>query len=247
VSGPRCGSFFFDIRAPPRAIAILEVQIVALASDWPKIRTDPRFIELMRLARVANSLALAYPALFIPFNDQSPKARRDRFAGLLYSAALLKEGLHTAKSLGRWFRELPQYKEGFGAIFSDPAVQRLESELLDKVRDQLVFHYDRDAIATGLSRLPEGDMIVITYPPTGPATGETYFDAADDATLGYLFGEAPTDAEYLARLEGFMFAVSGLFTRYLIASHRLIAMGLVQLGCVKRNGDRPIPLPEKGV
>ena len=102
---------------------MVEIQIIALAADWPTMRVDPRFIELMRLARVANSLALAYPALFLPFTDQSPKARRDRFAGLLFSAALLKEGLHTARSLGRWFRELPQYTEGFGAILSDPAVQ----------------------------------------------------------------------------------------------------------------------------
>src|SRR5687768_15668374 len=105
--------------------SIKDVEIVAPEAEWPRIRDDARFIELMRLARVANSLGVTYPPLAHTLQDQSPAARRDRFAAFLYAAALLTEGLDTAQSLGPWFRDRDQYKAGFAAIFSDPSFQTL--------------------------------------------------------------------------------------------------------------------------
>ena len=58
-----------------------EIQIFAPSSEWPRIRDDPRFIELMRLARVANSLALAYGPLQSDPEDQSVHARREPTLG----------------------------------------------------------------------------------------------------------------------------------------------------------------------
>ncbi len=112
-----------------------EVQIIADAETWERMRGEPQFIELIRLARIANSLTLAYPPIFIPQSDQSPRARRTRFAGLFYSAALLKEALHTVRSLGKWYREKAQYREGVGAILADPKVTAFESEIASKRDD----------------------------------------------------------------------------------------------------------------
>jgi hypothetical protein len=217
-----------------------ETQIVVGSEGWAVLRSNDSFVELMRLARVANSLALAYGPLLYDVNDQNPKARRERFGGLLYSAAVLKEGLHTARSLGKWFRDLPQYKEGFAAMFADPVVQALESGTLNLVRNEIVFHFDRAPIEIGLSRLPETEVILCTYPSSGPEVGHTYFDVADDAMLGYLFGDAPTNEEYLARLSDFMLGTSDLFNRFIKASHRLVAAALVTLGCRKRKGVREL-------
>src|SRR5918996_1913856 len=136
---------------------IQDVEIVAPAKEWEKIRVDPRFLELMRLARITNSLSLAYGPLLHTLADQTPQARRDRFAAFFFSAAVLKEGLDTAQSLGRWYHNLPQFKEGFGAILKDAASSALHTELLKKVRNELVFHFDREAIAEGLSHFPAGD------------------------------------------------------------------------------------------
>lgn len=216
-----------------------EFQIVALAADWAKIRAEARFVELMRLARLANSLSLVYAPIERSQSDQTPRARRERFAGLFHSAALLKEGLHTVRGLGQWYRHLPQF-EGFVEIFRDPVVSKLESGLLDTVRDKLVFHFDRDAIVTGLDRSPLADYFVMcTYPTSGPAINETYFDTADDIVLWYLFGEAKSDKDYMEQLETFTVGVSSLLTRFLIASHRLIAAGFLELGCRKTRKSRP--------
>lgn len=222
-------------------------EIVVRAADWPAVREDPRFIELMRLARVTNSLALAYGPLLASLEDQSPRARRDRFAAFFFAAALLKEGLHTAQSLGKWFRDLPQYREGFAAIFSDQTVRTLQSDLLDRVRDELVFHIDRAPLAQGMAWFPDGDVLLATFPSSGPEIGETYFDAADDALLGYLFGDSLTVDEYLARLGGFMEQVALLFKRFMVASHRLLAVGLLELGATRRKGLRPTAPDEPAV
>ena len=187
----------------------------------------------MRLARVANSLTLAYAPLFIPISDQRPGARRARFAELLHSAALLKEGLHTCRSLAKWFRDKVQYSEGIESLLRDPHIQQFETEIAHKIRNEIAFRFDREAMAVGMARLPDQEMIVASYPPEGPAIGETYFDVADDAILGYLFGDAQTGTEYLHRLEAFMTRNAELLTRFLQASHRLVAIGLVDLGCRK--------------
>lgn len=217
-----------------------DTQVVATAQQWSSIRGDPRFIELMRLARVANSLTLAYRPLLSSVHDQSPMARRERFAALFYAAALLKEGLSTAQSIGRWYRNTPQYRNGFAKIFKDPAISSLNSDLLDDVRNKLVFHFDRETIAAGLSRSPEADLYVLcSFPSPHALFGETYFDAADDIVLWYLFGDAATDDDYMQRLESFMEGVTDLLNDFLAASHPLIAIGLLQLGCRKRNIPRP--------
>lgn len=220
-----------------------EVQIVADAETWDRMRREPQFVELIRLARVANALSLAYPPIFLPHSDQSPRARRTRFAGLFYSAALLKEALHAARSLGKWFRDKPQYQEGIGAILSDPKMQVLESNIADKIRDELVFHFDRAAIAIGLERLPTGETVIGSFPDTGPEIGETHFDIADEAALAYLFGDVASSDEYVARIAQFMDDNTELLRRFLSGAHRLIAIGLLDYGCMKRRVEQ-LPSPE---
>ena len=211
-----------------------EIQIVADADTWNRMRREPQFVEIMRLARVANSLTLAYPPMFIPDTDQGPRARRTRFAGVFDSAALLKEGLHTARSLGKWYRDKPQYREGVGAILADPRVSAFESEIASKIRDELVFHFDRDAMAIGLERLASDETIIGSFPATGPEIGETHFDIADEAALAYAFGDVATSEEYMARITSFMDDNADLLTRFLIGGHRLIAVVLFDYGCMRR-------------
>lgn len=77
---------------------LTDIEIVAPHAIWPTIRDDQRFVEIMRLARATNALGLAYGPLAHTLVDQSPSARRERFAAFVYVAALLKEALDTAQS-----------------------------------------------------------------------------------------------------------------------------------------------------
>src|SRR2546430_9340093 len=213
--------------------------VYASAERWRVLRSDPAFVELVRLARVTNQLTLAWPPLLAPLEDQRPKARRERFAAFFYAAALLHEALHVAQSLGQHFRELPQYRSGFAAIFADSGVTALRTQLLDRIRDRLVFHFDRECLAGGLGHFPEGETLIATAPDF--MQGEIYFDVADDALLAYLFGDAPTEAEYLVRVGWLMEQVTCLFKRFMQAAHSLIPAALNEVGCYIKPVDRPAP------
>jgi hypothetical protein len=189
--------------------------LYASAETWKTLRSDPAFVELVRLARVANSLSLAWGPVLAPLEDQSPKARRERFAAFFFAAAVLHEGLTIAQALGRYYRQLPQYESGLAALARDPAVQVLNNGLLDRTRNQHVFHFDRDALAAGLLEFPENQEVVIAT-ATDFIHGEIYFDLADDAFLGSLLG-APTVSENLARLEKLILEVAALFGRFMRA------------------------------
>jgi hypothetical protein len=216
--------------------------VYASAERWAALRTEPAFVELLRLARVTNSLTLAYPPILASLEDQSPRARRERFAAILYAAALLHEGLHTAQGLGQHFRRMPQYREGFAAIFADPIVRAFRSSTLDRIRDELVFHFDRDSLAVGLTYFPEGEVLIATAPDF--QQGEIYFDIADDALLGYLFGDAPTEEVYLQRVTYLIEQVTLLFNRFMRAAHSLIPAALREMGCYIKPVARPSPPPD---
>jgi hypothetical protein len=144
--------------------------------------------------------------------------------------------------LRQYFRHLPQYKDGFAAIFSDPLISRFRSDTLDRIRDELVFHFDRDTLAIGLSRFPEGEALIASA--TEFKLGETYFDVADEALLAYLFGDGPTGREYLDRIAHFLQAVSALFSRFMQAAHSLIPAALLAMGCYVKPMKRPDPISD---
>jgi hypothetical protein len=212
------------------------------AERWATLRTEPTFVELLRLARVTNSLTLVYPPILASLEDQSPKARRERFGATLYAAALLHEGLHAAQGLGQHFRHMPQYQEGFAAIFADPIVGAFRSSTLDRTRDELVFRFDRDPLAVGLTRFAAGEMLIATAPDF--QQGETSFAIADDAVLGYLFGDAPTEEVYLQRVTYLIKQVTLPFNRFMRAAHSLIPAALREMGCYIKPVSRPSPPPD---
>lgn len=89
--------------------------------------------------------------MLIHKEDQSPRARRDRFSAFFCAAALVHEGLRTAEGLGKCFRALPQHKSGFAVILSGPEITPLRSGDLCKIRNELVFRFDRASLETGLA------------------------------------------------------------------------------------------------
>lgn len=216
-----------------------DTAIFASGATWASLRQNPAFIELVRLARVVNSLTLSYPPLLGSLEDQSPRARRERFAAMLNAGALLHEGLHTAQGLGQHFRELSQYKEEFAGMFSDPEVRQFRADVLDKIRDELVFHFDRDSLAEGLSHFSDGETMITVTAGTEWSFGETYFELADDALLAYLFGDAPDEKEYQRRVADLIERTTELFNRFTRAAHRLIPAALRQMGCYAKSVERP--------
>jgi hypothetical protein len=220
---------------------VLDQGIIAPADRWSTLRTEPAFLELVRLARIVNSLALAYLPVQISLDDQSPAARRDRFSAMVYTGALLHEGLHVAQGLGKFFRDLGQYRAGFAQLFGDENVKTFRTNILDRLRDKSVFHVDRDALAVGLARCADGDRLLVSF--SSDRQGHVHFDIADDALLLYLFGDGRAEADCFDDIEGFFSDIAVLHGRFMEAAHSLLPAALYQLGCVSRKVDRPLPPP----
>jgi hypothetical protein len=125
----------------------------------------------------------------------------------------------------------------------DPEVRALQGEALGHLRDRLVFHFDRDAIAEGIAALKGDELTIASYHQPGPTYGETYYDLADAAMVSYVFLRGRSDEDFAAASEEFLKGIGRLFVRFLHASHRMIAKGLVELGCAKRLVDRPTEPP----
>jgi hypothetical protein len=216
--------------------------LYASAKRFSVLRSDPAFVEIVRLARVTNALAFAYPPLLITLENQSPSARRDRLTAMLYAGALLHEGLHVAQGLGQHFRHFPQYKSGFAKLLGDKKVGTFRKKVLDKLRDELVFHVDRKSVAAGVMQFPESETLIATM--SDKRHGNIYFDFADEVVLGYLYGDAETAEAYVADVESFITQIADMLNRYMAAAHSLIPAALRQMGCKMKPFQRPEPISD---
>lgn len=207
-------------------------ELVIDPASFDRLRTDRAFGILLNLARLTNALTIGRWALLAPLRWQSPRLRRERFAALLYTGALLHEGLRLAEALPAFYRHLPQYRAGFGEIQADSKVRHLRKRYLKRLRNKVAFHFDHDVPATVLPRLRNSEYHFATG--RGGAIAAIYFDLADDVVTDFLLGKSSSDAEYVQKLDEFMTGTADLFKRFMIASHRLIPAALREQGWVRR-------------
>jgi hypothetical protein len=202
-------------------------EIFFTQTQWKALAQDERLWELLALARVTNALAQAYQGLMISFKHQSPRARRNRNAALLYAAALIFEGLQVSRRLAKHYRDLPQFKSGFGILHADPKTKSIEHSLLKPLRDKTAFHFDRDVFQKAALLIEFPEVRVASARGWKPAA--VYFDLADEAIFAYLTG-AKSDQEHLAKLADFMVSTARLVNSFLRSSHRLLATAFRQMG-----------------
>jgi hypothetical protein len=199
------------------------------ANEFRAIQKDPRLPPLLALARLSNAMSIAHHGLGTSLKWQSPRAIKERTSAFLYVAGMLHEGLILAESLGKHFRDLPQYREEFATILSDQNVRTLRTRYLKPLRNQAVFHFDRDAAAAALAQIDvESDVIFLTGGE--PNAAGVYFNLADDLAIRHLIGEFKDQERFLTELEAFMTQTTALFKRFTKATQRLIPAAFRQLG-----------------
>jgi hypothetical protein len=199
------------------------------AAEFNAIRQDPRLPPLLALARLSNAMSLAHHGLGTSLKWQSPRAIKERTSAFLYVAGILHEGLILAESLGQHFRDLPQYQQEFAPLLADVEVRGLRSRYLKSLRNQAVFHFDRDNVAAALTNVEvEGDVIFLTGGE--PHAAGVYFTLADNLLVQQLIGEFKDTTKYLAELERFMTATSDVFKRFTRGCQRLIPAAFRELG-----------------
>jgi hypothetical protein len=160
---------------------------------WNELREDPTFHAILKLCRIANTLRFVQTAPFGIEASDSPAASRQRLSSFLYNAALVSEALKTTQTLGKYFRNMPEFINGLGALHRDSETERIKTELLDRARNQAVYHIE-DA-------LPKESLAKISLAPpyifaaaSGERTVDVHYPLADWVFLNYILG-TPEDGD----------------------------------------------------
>src|SRR5262249_32768293 len=90
-----------------------------------------------------------------------------------------------ADVLGKDFKALTTFQNGFARLLKKPEVVTLRQGILNDLRNKAVFHNDDEVVKLGLS-LVDTDPVVF-FRSLGGTWGSTHYDLADLAVLRYAF------------------------------------------------------------
>ena len=197
---------------------------------------DERLHMLLTLGRIVNAMRFTQQAVEDIRDPDKPASTRQRINSLLFLGAILCEGMGLARhQLGKHFRHLPSFKNGFQELGRDQQVEALlrsNTGKLWKMRNEVVFHYDREAISYGVGSFPEegreGLAFVSGY---RDRVGDIHYDLSDNVVIRYVIGAIKEDDESSVRskLKRLIDEVLSLSHRFGRAADELIMEGLKEL------------------
>ena len=196
------------------------------------LRADERFQSILKLCRIVNTLRFSQVAMTPSRRPNTPSARRQQFSSFFYSAAALYEGLRFTETLGKYFKDLPEFRSGFALLHADTDLMTFRHTVLEQARNRLVFHLDAEVVETSLAAL---NVVPITLASgIGETQGESYYDLADVVMMHYLIGRPDNDHELKAALTSVLNKAATIAKRFDEAAENLIARVLKDLGGVYR-------------
>jgi len=198
-------------------------QIAIPASQMDSLRGQVRFQRLLTLAQIVNSMRFAQSAAVDRRGDDSPAADRQRAESVFYLAGVLDEGLNYAEHLGEHFRDLPTYKE-IVAVLKGAAP--LRAGLLDRLRNQAVYHKDDKCAQTGLARMRSLEYVFAAS--NSRQAGDVYYQLADHAFFAFMLDGEVTD--FRPAFNDAISKVVTLANDFARAADRMIAEELQRLG-----------------
>ena len=203
---------------------------------------DERLHMLLTLGRIVNALRFTQQAVTDIRDPDKPAGDRQRINSFLFLGAILCEGMGFVRNqLGKHFRHLTSFKKGFQELFRDQAVENLlRSNMgeLWKVRNKIVFHYDRESVQQGLTNIPTVERNKVPFVQGyQDRIGDVYFSLCDDVVVRYLVGPVQEESEFLAKLDELMGKALQLSDRFGSAAEELITDGLKELGWVAKEVD----------
>jgi hypothetical protein len=205
-------------------------EIVLAEDKFNELRNDKTFLAILTLARCVNALRFCQTPLIESKRKSTPAVSRQVLNSVLLASSVLYEGLKVADSLGRDFKSLVSFREGFGKLLKKPETKKLRSGILRKMRNKFVFHFDQDVAAVALTHfeLPSYKFAV----GRGTARGHLYYALADEISVHYLLdpeGEKSNDQLEKTYIQ-FTQGIADLMVEFDDAAEELIAETLLQQG-----------------
>jgi hypothetical protein len=204
------------------------------------LKTDEHFLALLTIARVVNALHFCQQAAIDAKDIVGPAGARTRINSFLYASSVLYEGFLIVEKLGKNFKNLDSFINGFGALLRDRPVRSLRESVLNRMRNKFVFHFDPDVAKESFKDFELSEYKFASG--IGEAFGEMYFGLADEAVLNYLL--QPTQNESNESLKGrwekILQETTEIMGRFTESAGRLMADALVEMGfTVKTNQEIP--------
>ncbi|MBW1939485.1 MAG: hypothetical protein JRI67_12140 [Deltaproteobacteria bacterium] len=206
---------------------------------FDRLKSDDRFLALLTLARVINALRFCQKAGIDGKTASGPARARTRINSFLFAASVLYEGFLVAEGLGIHFKDLDSFRNGFGVLLRDQAVQALRQSFLRRMRNKFVFHFDRDVAKESFARF---ELPIYKFASgIGKASGEMYFGLADEGVMNYLLQPADkeSDANIKARYEKLLQDTTQLMGRFTKSSERLMVEAMESMGfALEQSNDK---------
>ncbi len=194
-------------------------------SVFGRIKTDEMFVTAVQLSRIVNSLnAIGRMYMRVP-DDGLLSNSKDKLEVMLIYGSLLYEGLHEFQHLCRTLHRLPSWDLHL------PEVEFLNREIghsgtmfrkvLQPVRNQVTFHFERDAVVEALENLQVANDVDFAIAET-PRHFDVIYGLVDNLILLYLKRKDATDRSVDEFYGSYIHYVGSLATRLIDLSSDLM-------------------------
>lgn len=195
--------------------------------EFERLRTDPRFVSLLPLARIVNGLKFCFQVLIEHGHSETPAGTRQHINAFLFACGVLYEGLKIANTLGKQHNERAAFRNGFGKLLKSKDTRQLKDTVLNSVRNKLVFHFDEDVAPSVLENLDLERYAFATA--DGDQSGAVYYNLADEIAINFIIGEPGSKDEEDRIFRETLRIISKVITEFVSSADSLIADALKDL------------------
>jgi hypothetical protein len=189
-----------------------------------ELRQDEGFQRVVALARCVNAVMfLNVTLLSVKKRDASPAAQRQQFNSVLFTAAVLHEGLTLLRVLGKYYGRSQAYEARVRPLLERVGRSGLAVDL-KVVRNEAVFHFGR----TEYLKKWKGRLDVVNGPfvtflsGDGRARGRNFYTLADLCAMQALVGNCSSLEEMVARARPRLGEIADVGGEFLDASEHLL-------------------------
>ena len=198
-------------------------------NQFDDFQKNDEFLALLTLARVVNSMRFCQFGYLKASEEKTAAGLRDKMASFLFICSILWEGLAIAETIGKYFREYGTYKSGLQKLIKDRNDNKALNAFLDKMRNQVAFHFDFNALKDQLTDIGLDEFTFVCG--KGKPAGESYYKLADDAFLHMLGKKEDGTNITIDELEALIEEASAFTNRYTDSANELMAEVCASWGC----------------
>ena len=191
------------------------------------LKQDDKFKSILNLARICNSLVFCNTCILKFKNKYNPSGYRQVINSFLFASAVLYEGFIVADNLGKYFNTHKAFRKGFAILLKNKKLKQFRQNILCKMRDKFVFHFDESVVAESLKKYTSPSYTFMVG--RGSKNSEIYYILADEISLNYILKDISSSSQK-KELEKILKTTVDLIVKFTDAANQLICEVLLEMG-----------------